>query len=632
MDEDFDAFLPAYTTPSISRHNKNGSRTATATSTKTQQTPLPWMTEQRNKRKGRKGYGRRASRMVGGDLDFGGMDMNDDTKEKEEGLASSLLDSSAHARLEGNNNNETTASVTTTTKKYPRRIRSLRSSSPDLNSSLEEQEAKKAKKKRPNYLPSKGGGKPPLAGAFRAISVMDSNHGMNDVTAAVVDSASTANATASSVNSRTKKAAATPSFKDNNSENNSIASRTRSGNTPFFNRSFSTNNIGGSALDFSAQTTPAVNTRRRLRRSQSVEQQSNSTAAASAAASAAARLLEENVHPNDAEKPTVVKAAPTPLTERRTRSTKKRTASIMNNRKTSISSSSSSSFTFSNEESFSNLAKRDAPSWGHHRSLSQNYGCKTPSMHHRSHTLGCNDWNSSVNSQSTYLSPSMAESSLETPMIIGAERKEANSKLMGATPLVCDMLSPPSASSLFASPSGSEFGANMDVARDAGSDNESMSSCDEDSVQSSSSEESSVELTPPRKLTDVEIFNSKPSYKDFKFLLNNLMQWSRSTNKQGKVASMGLNNGCQIAVPKWDSQRKANFVKWASISCGFRVSNAGAGITILRCLESEGLEILKTLRRILADHKAGRLDVAIEEKPDEIVTDSNSHASQLLPK
>lgn len=571
--------------------------------------------------------------MVGGDLNFGGMDMNDDTKEKEEPLASSLLDSSAHARLDGNNN-ETAASVTTMMKKYPQRSRSLRSSSPDLNSSLEEQEAKKAKKKRPNCLPSKGG-KPPLARASRAKSVMEINHGANDVTTGLADSGS-------SVICRTKKAATTPSlfaFKDNNTDNSS-ASRTRSGGTPFFNRSLSTNNIGGSIFDFSAQTTPAANTRRRLRRSQSVEQQSNSTAAANAAASAAARLLEENLHPNDVEKPTVAKAAATPLAVRRTRSTKKRTASItgidvkasppkMNNRKTSISSS---SFSFASEESFSNLAKRDTPSWGHQRSLSQNYGCKTPSMHHRSHTLGCDDWNSSLNSQSTYLSPSMEES-LETPMIIGAERKDAKLKSMGATPLVCDMLSPPSESSLFASPSGSELGTNMDVARNVESDNESMYSCDEDSVQtSSSSEESSVELMPPRKLTDIEIFNSKPSYEDFKFLLNNMMQWSKSANKDGKVASMGLSNGCQIAVPKWDSQHKANFLKWASISCGFRVSNAGAGISILRCLESEGLEILKTLRRILADHKAGKLGVAVEEKQDEIDTDSRSHVSSSFSK
>jgi hypothetical protein len=237
------------------------------------------------------------------------------------------------------------------------------------------------------------------------------------------------------------------------------------------------------------------------------------------------------------------------------------------------------------------------------------------------------DWNIH---QGMFLSPSMEEEGtmLGTPMV-GSGRKEGFASLVEDCTPICE-LSPPSASSLFASPDGSV--KNMDTVRDVDeSDNESMSSCDENSVHSSSSDES-VPDAPARQLTDGEIFDSKSSYEDFKFLLKTMIQWSKTTNKNGKVASMGLNNGCQIAVPHhWTHVRKSNFIRWASVSCGFRVSNAGQGLSILRCVESKGLEILGTLKRILENHKAGRL-AAVEEKKEEMDADLLSPGLASAPR
>lgn len=524
--------------------------------------------------------------------------------------------------------------------RYPRRnrSRSMRSASPDLNSSMEEQQVvKKAKKKRTNVSTSRG--RPPLHG--RSATTEDVGNGAH------MSSNASEDGTTDGLNSGAKDAEVSTPFILNEG---TIASRTRRG-TPALLRSYSVNNVGGgNTLDFSsAAQTPAANTRRRAyQRSQSVEV--NSTAGANTAASAA-KYLEENVHPNDSSEGDNAKPPAKTMTSntdsRRTRSTKKRTASItgidvkasppkMANRKTTTSSSfSSTSFSSSGsglEESFSNLAKkRDTPSfWGHQRSYSQSSFAKTPMEHRRSSTFGSMDKNT-INGQSMFLSPSIEEEGrmLRTPMVVGSERKEGFASLVeGSTP-ICE-LSPPSASSLFASPDGSV--GNMDIVRDVEeSDNESMSSCDEDSVHSSSSDES-VPDEPTRQLTDGEIFDSKSSYDDFKFLLKTMIQWSKTTNKHGKVASMGLNNGCQIAVPHhWSHVRKSNFIRWASVSCGFRVGNAGQGLSILRCVESKGLEILGTLKRILEDHKAGRLAV-VEEKKEEMDVDLLSPGLVSAPR
>lgn len=238
-----------------------------------------------------------------------------------------------------------------------------------------------------------------------------------------------------------------------------------------------------------------------------------------------------------------------------------------------------------------------------------------------------------------FLSPTLEEGSmLKTPIVGGP----GGFSLSAPSPSVCEMLSPPEgvfSARHAASPSVCEmlspplFGMDaeitlagpdledgaMDVARDiVDSDDQSMSSQDDDSVDSSSSEESAIAETP-RELTDYEIFDKAPSYEDFKVLFRALMKWSQSNNKNGKAATMGLKNGCVIAVPKhWEFDRKANFMKWASEACGFRISTLGKNAgSYLRCVDSEGSEILTRLRRILKDHKAGRLGVVVEEKKEE---------------
>ena len=145
-------------------------------------------------------------------------------------------------------------------------------------------------------------------------------------------------------------------------------------------------------------------------------------------------------------------------------------------------------------------------------------------------------------------------------------------------------------------------------------DDESMMStendCDDSNSTSSSttSEEEDEEDGTPREMTDGEIFQSKSSYDDFKFLIKSLQKWSQSSN--GKGASMGLNNGCLIAVPpSWDFEHRANFAKWVATAFRFRVGSVGGtGCgSFLRCSDSEGNEVLAKLRHILNDFKADRL-------------------------
>ena len=140
------------------------------------------------------------------------------------------------------------------------------------------------------------------------------------------------------------------------------------------------------------------------------------------------------------------------------------------------------------------------------------------------------------------------------------------------------------------------------------SDNESMSSDSDESSNSSSSEEEYCPTEETAKeLSDAEIFESKSSYDDFKFLTKSLLKWSQTSNM--KSASMGLNNGCLVAVPpNWTFEHRAKFVKWAAMVFRFRVGSVGgAGGSFLRCSDSEGKEALKKLQRILNDYKAGKL-------------------------
>jgi hypothetical protein len=222
MEEELDTFLTnrTYTTP---RHHG--------------QTPS-WMTEQRNKRTAnRRIYGglRRMSRLGFGD--DGGTPCDSGTS---------------------------SSGTSTTAKRFPRRSKSLRSNSPDLNSSREEVTVK-TKKMRGEE------GRPPLP------KIKGKNGGEGG----------------KSKNSGTKTNGDSESY-DVGSKNKKSSHTANTNNT---DRPF--------AFPSTDMSTPAHNTRRRvLHRSQSA------TVAASAASAA---LLLENVHPNDSS-------------ERR--STKKRTASI----------------------------------------------------------------------------------------------------------------------------------------------------------------------------------------------------------------------------------------------------------------------------------------------------------------
>ncbi len=115
----------------------------------------------------------------------------------------------------------------------------------------------------------------------------------------------------------------------------------------------------------------------------------------------------------------------------------------------------------------------------------------------------------------------------------------------------------------------------------------------------------------PREMTDVEIFESKSSYEDFKWLTRSLQKCTQSSS-QGKVASMGLNNGCVVALPpNWTFEHRATFSKWVAIAFGFRIGSVGGiGGSFLRCSDSEGKAVLDRLIRILNDYKNNRLELS----------------------
>ena len=140
---------------------------------------------------------------------------------------------------------------------------------------------------------------------------------------------------------------------------------------------------------------------------------------------------------------------------------------------------------------------------------------------------------------------------------------------------------------------------------------------DDESISSFMSEESDCEDTEEeeeevqKEMTDAEIFESKSSYEDFKFLVKFLRDWAKRVN--AKSASMGLNDGCLVAIPPtWLFERRANFSKWAVTALGFRVGSVGGGGgSFLKCSEAHGKEVYEKLRRILNEHKAGRLQVPV---------------------
>jgi len=130
---------------------------------------------------------------------------------------------------------------------------------------------------------------------------------------------------------------------------------------------------------------------------------------------------------------------------------------------------------------------------------------------------------------------------------------------------------------------------------------------DNSSVSSSSSEEESEDETTPRPMTDVEVFENKSSYEDFKFLTKFLQTWSQRSHST--KASMGLNDGCLIAIPAdWNFEHRAKFAKWVATAFSFRVGNVGGtGGSFVKCSVAEGKAVLNRLLRILNDHKSGRL-------------------------
>lgn len=170
---------------------------------------------------------------------------------------------------------------------------------------------------------------------------------------------------------------------------------------------------------------------------------------------------------------------------------------------------------------------------------------------------------------------------------------------------------------------------------DLESDNESMASVASDDASAhstTSSDEDSEEEEAPKEMTDAEIFESKSSYEDFKFLTKSLLKWSQTSCAKG--ASMGLNNGCLIAVPAtWTFEHRNSFAKWSVVAFGFRVGSVGgAGGSFLRCNDAEGNEALAKLRRILKDHKSGNLvssTVKKEEAKEETILFSPSTENEL---
>lgn len=212
-----------------------------------------------------------------------------------------------------------------------------------------------------------------------------------------------------------------------------------------------------------------------------------------------------------------------------------------------------------------------------------------------------------------------------TPQFVADRRISASTVLPDGGPMTTGIFSPPSKSS-FVNVLASEmkfFGSDDEFAEDNGGVRDRLSSNDDSSMSTESVGEDSCcrsaedkdedesdddASDTQREMTDAEVFEAKPSHGDFKFLARSLQKWSKTSH--GRGASMGLNGGCLIALPPgWTSEHRARFARWATTAFGFRAGSVGGagGGTFLRCCDGEGREASARLRRILNDHKAGRL-------------------------
>lgn len=141
---------------------------------------------------------------------------------------------------------------------------------------------------------------------------------------------------------------------------------------------------------------------------------------------------------------------------------------------------------------------------------------------------------------------------------------------------------------------------------------------DDKSISSSSNyQETEEEGSPLKALTDAQIFHSKSSYDDFKFLVKSL--GTHVFNRNKCVATMGLNDGCMIALRReWSYERRGRFSKWIGEAFGFRIKpTGGTGGHYIHCSNAECRDAYDRLKKILKDFKGGRLPM------DEIETEKS---------
>lgn len=330
----------------------------------------------------------------------------------------------------------------------------------------------------------------------------------------------------------------------------------------------------------------------------------------------------------------------------------------MSNFSTYSSSSKSSSRTSSDStESFSSLAKQQQHSgqgWGnsysqrHNRSVSA-FAASTinsPAMQHHKKSLSMGmqmmselktslsspsfegPSTPSVESVSSHNKRYNVESNASTPFGAAAlDRSESSTsshivdRFQDNASEPINMLSPPPFHKsqkndvCFLGSEEKDFGRKNDNESMMNTTHDDDDEEEEESISSDMSEESEYEDAldeEQKEMTDAEIFQSKSSYEDFKFLVKFLRDWHKRVN--AKNASMGLNDGCLVAIPPdWLFERRANFSKWAVTALGFRVGSVGGGGgSFLKCSEIHGKEVYEKLRRILNEHKAGKLQLTLE--------------------
>lgn len=98
-----------------------------------------------------------------------------------------------------------------------------------------------------------------------------------------------------------------------------------------------------------------------------------------------------------------------------------------------------------------------------------------------------------------------------------------------------------------------------------------------------------------------QIFETMSSYNDLKFLIKAL----RKEKVGSTFASFGTNRTWTIAPPPvWDSRRRAAFLQWASRGLGFSLRAGGGAISFLQTSVSKGGDILECLETALIAYKA----------------------------